>query len=183
VTPTKNSLITRRLGRTPRIHALAACVPHTTRVFVDIGTNHGILPIAVVRARRARRCIAIDLSPVAIAETARRIQRCDCAGRIDLRQGDGLDVLDASEAHAVDVICIAGLGPHAIVNILARGLPRLSGQRVRLVLHPLGSSAAPRTFLAEHGFELTDDTTVEEHGRCYTILVAEQTATDYCNHL
>jgi tRNA A22 N-methylase len=74
-------------------------------------------------------------------------------------------------------------GPNTIVDILARGLPRLSGQRVRLVLNPLGSSAAPRTFLAEHGFELTGDTTVEEHGRCYTILVAEQTATDYCNHL
>lgn len=150
-------------------------MPHTTRVFVDIGTNHGILPIAVIRARRAKRCIAIDLSPVAIAETARRIQRCDCAGRIDLRQGDGLDVLDASEVHAIDVVCIAGLGPHTIVDILLRGLPLLSGQRVRLVLNPLGNSAAPRAFLAEHGFELTGDTTIKERNRLYTILVADRT--------
>lgn len=168
------SLITRHLGRTPRIHALAACVPPTTRVFVDIGTNHGILPIAIIRARRARSCIAIDLSPAAIAETTRRLHRCRCADRVALRLGDGLLAIAANEAHTIDVVCIAGLGQQTIQDILARGLSRLPQQPLRLVLNPIGNHLALRAFLTEQGFLLTHDATVEERHRHYPILVAER---------
>lgn len=165
------SPITRRLGRTPRIHALAAAVPQGTRVLVDVGTNHGILPIAVLRAGRAQRCIAIDKSAAALVDAERRLRRSRCADRVELRLGDGLEGVVMDE---VDVVCIAGLGPQTMVEILARGLPRLARQRVRLVLNPLGSSAAPRVWLAAHGFEFAADSTVTERGRRYTVLVADR---------
>ncbi|HEX5052846.1 MAG TPA: class I SAM-dependent methyltransferase [Planctomycetota bacterium] len=163
--------ITRRLGVTPRLRALAACVPHGTRVFADVGTNHGILPIAVLRAGRAQRCVAIDRSASALADTRRRLRRCRCDERVDLRLGDGLAALAPEE---FDVVCMAGLGPRAMVAMLERDRQRLLAQRVRLVLNPIGGCAAPRAFLAAHGFELVAEAAVAERGRSYTILVAER---------
>lgn len=165
------SPITRRLGITPRIRALAACVPHGTRVFADVGTDHGILPIAVLREERALRCIAIDRSVPALADARRRLRRSRCAERVELRLGDGLAPIALDE---IDVVCVAGLGPRSMATILEDGLPRLHARRVRLVLNPLGGSAAPRAFLAAHGFEVISDATIVERGRSYTIIVADR---------
>lgn len=172
-----NSLppITRKLGVTPRIRALASFVPSNTRVFVDVGTNHGILPIAVLREQRAVRLIGIDKSPPALEDAHRRLRRCHALDRVELRLGDGFEPLTREE---IDTICIAGVGPRTMASILTDGLPLMSGQAVRLVLNPLGGSAAPRAFLAEQGFDLVDDTEVLDRGRTYTILVAQRSASD-----
>src|SRR5690606_5290727 len=143
--------ITRRLGITPRIRALASYVPESTRVFVDIGTNHAILPIAVLQAERAMRCIGVDRSAHALSEGERRLRRSARFRPIELRLGDGLSVVTADE---VDVICIAGMGPALMVRILRDGLDLLRDRPVRLVLNPLGGCGAPRAFLIEQSFEL-----------------------------
>ena len=85
--------------------------------------------------------------------------------------GDGLEVIGKDE---VDTICLAGIGPRTIANILTAGVPLLAGKPVRLVLNPLCGSRQPRAFLAEHGFELVVDTEVLDRGRRYEILVAER---------
>ncbi len=170
MTPRTLSPITRRLGVTPRIRALAGCVPHGTRVFADVGTNHAILPIAVLRAQRAQHCIATDDSEPALADALRRLRRVRCTEQVELRHGDGLGPLGADD---FDVLCIAGLGPRTMVGILERGWSRLLDRRVRLVLNPFGGSEVPRAFLAANGCTLHADLTIAERGRSYTILVAD----------
>ena len=152
------------------MRALANYVPESTRTFVDIGTNHAILPIAVLRAGRAQHCIGVDRSGPALLDAKRKVRRSHCLERIDLRLGDGLSVVAVDE---VEVICIAGMGPKTMARILSEGLERMRGRSVRLLLNPLGGSAAPRAFLAEHGFALIVDEIVVERGRDYEVLVAE----------
>lgn len=167
------SPITRRLGVTARTRALAQCVPRGTRVLVDVGTNHGILPIAVIRAGRALRCIAIDRSAAAIAEAARRVRRCRIGDRVELRHGCGLEPIGVSEA-GIDVVCIAGVAGAPMAAILERGLSRLRPTGIRLVLNPIGSNATLRALLGANGFELSSESSVTERGRDYPILVAER---------
>jgi tRNA (adenine22-N1)-methyltransferase len=163
--------ITRKLGVTPRLRALADYVPESTRVFVDIGTNHAILPIAVLRAGRATHCIGVDSSAPALQDAKRRLRRSHCLDRIELRLGDGLSVLTADE---IEVICIAGMGPQRMAKILSAGLPLLNQRSVRLVLNPLGGSEEPRAFLDAHGFRVVADVSVAERGRSYAVFVAER---------
>ena len=165
--------ITSKLGSTPRLNALASFVPKATRVFVDVGTNHAILPILVARRTHAKLSIGIDRSPQALLEAERRVRRSHCARRIELRLGDGLSDLASNE---VEVICLAGLAPVNMVKILTGGLAVMQGHAVRLLLHPLGSSEQPRAFLAANDFELVVDTTVMSRGRDCTLLVAERQA-------
>lgn len=165
--------VTRRLGITPRMRALAACVPFGTRVFVDVGSNHCILPIAVLRAGRAQRCVGVDSSQAAVFDARRRLRRVRMDQRVDLCVGDGLLPIGGDE---VDVVCIAGLGPRVVTSLLERGVARLVAAQVRLVLNPFGGSAAPREWLSANGFALREDLLVAERGRSYTILVAERSA-------
>lgn len=165
--------ITRRLGITPRMRALAECVPFGTRVFVDVGTNHCILPIAVLRDGRVQRCIAVDSSQAVVADARRRLRRAGLHARVDVCVGDGLLPIAGED---VDVVCVAGLGPRVVTSILEQGLAQLPAAPVRLVLNPFGGSAAPRAWLAANGFVLREDLEVAERGRSYTILVAERQA-------
>ena len=169
-------VITSKLGATPRLNALASWVPKATRVFVDVGTNHAILPILVARRTRAKLSIGIDRSAHALQDAERKVRRSHCARRIALRLGEGLSGLAPEE---VEVVCLAGLGSANMVEILRGGLVVLqqswrSGTTVRLILHPLGSCAQPRAFLAANGFELVADTTVMSRGRRCTVLVADR---------
>jgi tRNA (adenine22-N1)-methyltransferase len=163
--------ITRKLGVTPRIRALASYVLPTTRFFVDVGTNHGILPIAVLREHPEIRAIGIDKSEPALEDAQRRLRRCHMLERIELRLGDGLAPL---LRHEVDTICIAGIGPRTICAMLTSGLPLMRDRSVRLLLNPLGGSAEPRAFLADQGFTMVADTEVMDRGRNYTVLVADR---------
>ena len=171
MTESEVSPITRKLGATLRIHALASWVPESTRVFVDIGTNHAILPIVVAKADRAQRCIAIDRSALALKDAQRRLRRSHCLTRIEMRLGDGMSVLTPEE---IDVICVAGIGPRSMVRILTGGLDLMRNRAVRLILNPLGSSKVVREFLADHGFDLLSDTVVNGRGREYEVLVAHR---------
>ena len=162
---------TRSLGITDRIRALASYVQTTTRVFVDIGTNHALLPIAVLRAGRAQRCIGVDRSAHALSEGERRLRRSPDLAGIELRLGDGLSVVAADE---LDVLSIAGMGPRLMTRILEQGLALLQQAQVRLLLNPFGGTAEPRAFLARHGFELQVDVVIAERGRSYDVLVAQR---------
>ena len=167
---------TRRLGVTARLRALAACVPHGTRVFVDVGTNHAILPIAVLRAGRAERCVAVDKSPSALADARRRLRRCRVQELVALREGNGLEpvVREGLAAAEVGAVCIAGVGPGPMVAMLEGAKAWLTSGKIQLVLNPLGSSRRPRAWLAAEGYVLTADFAVTERGRDYPILVAER---------
>lgn len=162
---------TRRLGISSRLRALSERVPVGTRVFVDVGTNHAILPVAVLRDGRAQRCIGIDRSPAAIADGRRRLVRGRCEELVSLREECGLEHVPIDD---VDVICIAGLGPNVMQAILEGGLPRFIDRSVRLVLNPFGGSDQPREVLKRFDFVLLEDTTIVDRGRSYSLLVAER---------
>ena len=49
------------LERKPRLRAIAALVPEDCQCLADIGTDHGYLPAALLRAGRCRRAIAADI--------------------------------------------------------------------------------------------------------------------------
>ncbi|MCR9245069.1 MAG: tRNA (adenine(22)-N(1))-methyltransferase TrmK [bacterium] len=165
--------VTRRLGITSRIRALVAHVPGEADWLIDVGTNHGILPIAALRAGCAARCVAIDKSRTALAETRRRLRRSGCLDRVRLVCADTLAAVELPAPEHRVVVCLAGLGPRTIVDLLASGLPRIAARPTRLLLNPLVSSAGPRRFLREHGFDLVADETVADRGREYELLVAE----------
>lgn len=76
---------------------------------IDIGTGSGILAIAAIECG-ASEALATDIDPLAVKVAAENVQRNGCAGKVEVRQGDLLEVVDRKADIVVaniiaDVIC------------------------------------------------------------------------------
>ncbi len=151
------------------MRAIAECVPHGTAVVADIGADHGLLLVEVLRSGRAARGIACDLREDPLRTAARTAARAGTSDRVELRLGDGLAPLHAGEA---DVVCIAGLGGATVRDVLTGGEGRLEGVQ-RLVLNPLRAEHHVRGWLRDHGWDLRAEHEIVEDGHYYAVLVAE----------
>ena len=150
-----------------RLAAVAAFVPQGSRV-ADIGTDHGYLAVALVEEGRAPFVIASDL-PVGPCEAARRTVRAEgLEDRIEVRQGDGLTVLQPGE---VDTVCIAGMGGVLMTEILAAA-PEVWKSLTALVLQPMTGEEELRRYLYAHAWHVADETLVVADDRLYTIRAA-----------
>lgn len=155
-----------RLSR--RLSAVADCVL-PGEPLADIGTDHALLPVALVQRGAIPRAIAGDVREGPAQAAQRQVSEAGLAGRIDVRVGDGLAVLRPGEAVTV---AIAGMGGGTIVDILSSGGEALEGVR-RLVLQPNVGERLVRSWLLEHGWKLTAETLLEEDGILYEVLVAD----------
>lgn len=150
-----------------RLAAVAAFVPQGSRV-ADIGTDHGYLAAALVEEGRAPFVIASDL-PVGPCEAARRTVRAEgLEDRIEVRQGDGLTVLQPGE---VDTVCIAGMGGALMTEILAAA-PEVWKSLTTLVLQPMTGEEELRRYLYAHAWHVADETLVVADDRLYTVIRA-----------
>lgn len=71
-----------------------------TDVVFEPGCGDARVTIAAIKAG-ARRAICVDLDPERAQESRGNVQRAGLADRIDVRQGDALDVTDLSEVSVV----------------------------------------------------------------------------------
>lgn len=138
-------------------------------VVADIGTDHALLPVYLVRQGIVRKVIATDVHSRPLDAARSTVARYGLCERIVLREGDGLRVLSPGEA---DVIVIAGMGGTTIRDILADSL-KVQDQVKRLILQPQGGALCLRKRLLDHEWFLFDEDLVFEDGRYYVIIVAE----------
>lgn len=152
-----------------RLAALAAFVPMGACV-ADIGTDHAYLPIELVLKNIARYAIAGDIHKGPYLAAKENIENLGLAEKISVRYGNGLAVLAPGE---VDTVVIAGMGGSLMVEILTSQSPITSSLK-RLILQPMIGAATLRRWLIANGWNIIDETLVQDEGRLYEIIVAEQ---------
>lgn len=153
---------------TPRLAAVAGLIPPGSKV-ADIGTDHAMLPIYLVKTNISPGVIATDINENPFLSACRQVQAYGAGGMVEVRKGDGLETLRSGE---VDVIVVAGMGGNTIIGILERSPEVLAGIR-RLVLQPMADPGSLRTWLAGNGWRLVGEELVKELDRFYVIMAAE----------
>ena len=150
-----------------RLAAVARHVPPGT-VVADIGADHALLPLHLVGGEIASRVVAVEAGcgPYDIAVAA--VRRSGLEKSIEVRLGDGLQVLVPGEA---GVVVLAGMGGETICRILAAGRPVLE-QLDRLIVQPMRDVPLVRRWLADNGWRLREEEVVQEEGHYYIIMVA-----------
>lgn len=140
-------------------------------VVADIGTDHGYLPIYLIKNGITNKVIAMDLrkSPL---EKARKNAENECVSEsIDFRLSDGLELLDKLEA---DTIVVCGMGGYVIKRILEVGLKRqIFTDKTKFILSPHSEYGVLRKFLYENGFKITSEDNMYEKKWFYVIISAE----------
>lgn len=160
---------------TKRLSLIASLVPDNSNV-CDVGTDHAYLPIMLMKSRKARRVIATDIRPLPL-ENARKNIALSGVGGIETRLCDGLSSVKKSEA---DTVIIAGIGGEVISGIITRTNWLKASPSPLLILQPTTSPEILRRCLYENGFEISDETAVEENGKVYSVIRSIYTGKTTC---
>lgn len=149
-----------------RLLKIAELVPKNSRV-ADIGTDHGYLPIYLIKSGIANSVLACDINQKPLNNARKNIERSNVQG-IETRLCGGLSSITADE---VNTIIIAGIGGEVIAGIL-ENCGWIKENNYTLLLNPTTSPEKLREFLYSCGFATTTETAVYENGKCYTIIKA-----------
>ena len=129
----------------------------------DVGTDHGFVPIWLIRNGIIPSAIAMDINRGPLERAAEHIREAGLEQFIETRLSDGLAALKTDEA---DSVVIAGMGGALTVRILS-GNPAADLNIHELILQPQSEIAKVRYYLEESGWKIDREDMVLEDGKFY----------------
>jgi len=153
-----------------RLNEIYRCIS-SRRGVVDVGTDHGYLPIQLVKDGFEGAVFASDIRSGPLASARRFAERDGVADRITFLQCDGLD---DCPPESVDTIVIAGMGGDTICGILDRAEWCWSSAYT-LILQPMTRAEVLRYWLVNNGFHITEERLVRDRSILYQIILAVYT--------
>lgn len=156
-----------------RLSKIVSMVTKGLRV-ADVGTDHGYVPIALVRENISSKVIAMDVNKGPLLKAESNVKDAGLSEYIDLRLGDGLEALKPDEA---DCVVIAGMGGLLMQRILTDGEEVVNNLQ-EMVLSPQSDIHVIRRFIENHGFMIKEEAMLIEDGKFYTIIKAVKGSTD-----
>lgn len=153
----------------PRLQAVADLVP-PNKPLVDIGTDHGQLPVWLILHKIIPCAIATDLRPGPLSKAQALAKRWEIGEtQLSFRLCDGLRAISPQEATTVT---IAGMGGETIADILAAASwAKDAGHQY--ILQAMSGIDGLRRYLSSAGFSIVKEVLVEEGNTLYVILLAE----------
>lgn len=139
-------------------------------LLVDVGTDHGLLPLAWLHEHPQSHAIGIDRSPSPLERARIHRAQSPIGERLELRLQDGLGSLEPPQASAIS---ICGMGGSSIARILKASVAVQRKAPLRLVLAPNDRVFELRQHLYSLGWSLQSEDACWDRGRYYPVLIAE----------
>lgn len=148
-----------------RLQTVAELVISGNRV-ADIGTDHGYLPIYLIKKGISQRIIAMDVRKGPLSKAEQNLTEYNVAAQIELRLSDGLEKLQYNEA---DTITICGMGGRLMKQILIQGMDKLQ-DGMQLILSPQSELSEFRIFLKNNNIHIVNELMLKEDNQYYVIM-------------
>lgn len=152
-----------------RLEAIVSFVEKDCKA-ADVGTDHGYVPIALIKRGIVDSIIAMDVKPGPLKRAQEHVKQMELSEWIDLRLSDGLDRLVPGEA---DTVMMSGMGGYLIIQLLHRGQQVLKDVKT-LILSPQSAAAAVRKYIMKIGFSIVKEVMVEDDEKFYTVIKASR---------
>lgn len=138
-------------------------------VLADIGTDHGYLPIYLIKKNVIKKAIAADISRGSCDKAYHNALLYNMDSIIDVRCGNGLEVI-ASDEH-IDCIVISGTGGLLAINILKSNENAVK-EASQLILQPQRDIDKVRRYIHSIGFKIENENMITEKSKYYTVIKA-----------
>ncbi|WP_300635207.1 tRNA (adenine(22)-N(1))-methyltransferase TrmK [Pseudomonas sp.] len=154
-----------------RLERVAANVQNGARL-ADIGSDHGYLPVALMRRGVITAAVAGEVATTPFQAAQRTVRDNSLQAHISVRLANGLAAIEPGDG--ITAVSLCGMGGETIRDILDSGKGHLSG-RERLVLQPNGGEQPLRLWLMNNGYRILHEELLRENRFYYEIIVAERT--------
>lgn len=148
-----------------RLQAVAGLVTVGSRL-VDVGTDHGYIPIYLVENKKIPSAIAMDVRTGPLSRAEEHIAQAGLEAYIRCRLSDGLQKLSPGEG---DSLLLAGMGGNLMTRILTEK-PEVRDSFRELILQPQSAQALVRKTMEEAGWCVAEEDMVLEDGKFYPML-------------
>lgn len=148
-----------------RLYAVAGLVTEGASV-ADIGTDHGYVPIYLIKNKIASRVIAMDINKGPLERAKMHIIGHGLKGQIETRLSDGLKKVNPGE---VDGMIAAGMGGALVIKILEESKAVVDTLEF-LILQPQSEISKVRKYLNKNGLVIIEEDMVEEEGKYYPMM-------------
>jgi tRNA (adenine22-N1)-methyltransferase len=148
-----------------RLKAIASMIEECTSV-VDVGTDHGYVPIYLVKNEIIKSAIASDINKGPVEKAKKNVLSNNLHHQINCRLGSGLSTVVKGE---VQVAIIAGMGGNLIRDILEADLDVVK-QLEYMILQPVQNAEVLREYLYNTGYDILDEEICYEDGKFYEII-------------
>jgi len=144
-------------------------------IIMDVGTDHGYIPIYLVKNDIAKKVIASDINKEPLKKAKINASLDGVLDKIDLRLGGGLFPLNNKEANAV---IIAGMGGNLIRDILENDLNKVKNLDY-LILQPAQNPEVLRKYLYNNNYEILEEDICLDENKYYEIFKVKYKSGDY----
>lgn len=148
-----------------RLSAIADMVTEGNRL-VDVGCDHGYLPVYLIQQKKIPSAIAMDVRKGPLSRAQEHISQYGLEEYITTRLSDGLAGLMAGEG---DTLVIAGMGGPLMERILTDG-KSVRDSFSELILQPQSDIPHFRRFIQSEGWVIVEEKMVEEDGKFYPMM-------------
>ena len=150
----------------PRLNAIARIITAAgVDSVIDIGTDHALLPIHLVKTKAITKALATDIAKGPLTTARANIERHNMEKSIQTMQAAGLEGLP----EGYNALVIAGMGGRLIMSILKGRGAYIAGFK-RVILGPQRDVAALRAFCHSMGLKIVDEILIHDKGHYYNVL-------------
>jgi len=136
----------------------------STERLIDIGTDHGLLPIYVLERGIVAKAIGVDKSNLALGQARVNQEKSAEGEHLELVCADGLESLNVKET---DCIVLAGMGGRNIVQILSSG--KMENAR-QIITQANSNQPFLRRFLSEKGWKIESENILRHQKKLYVTI-------------
>lgn len=144
-------------------------------IVLDIGTDHGYIPVFLVKKGVSPSAIAADVNKKPLDKAKELIAENKMNDKVETRLGSGFEIIKDGE---VDEVIIAGMGG-VLISDLITAAGEIPKKLKKLVLQPMQAQKELRKYLLKNGYEIIEEELVKEDGRIFEIIVVEYKGQDF----